>query len=90
MAVKGWDANPKRMDKALYFLKEVHDVSSANSSEISYSSQIHVHLPHTHVHQQPTLPHKQTQACTHKHPSYTTFRLEATTKAQSLLQHKCL
>lgn len=48
MAVKGWDANLKRMDKALYFLKGVRDVSSANSSEISYSSLLkYTHIYHT-------------------------------------------
>lgn len=48
MVVKGWDANPKQMDKALYFLKEVHDISSANSSEISYSSLLkYMYIYHT-------------------------------------------
>lgn len=70
MAVKGWDANPKGMDKAPYFLKGVHEISSANSSEINYSSLLkYKYIYHTpmYISNQPSYTNKDRCAHTNIH-----------------------
>lgn len=73
MVVKGWDANLKRTDKAPYFLKGVHDVRSASSSEINYSSL----LKYKYIYHTPM--------CISNQPSHTNKHRHAHTSIQVLL-----